>query len=924
MIESHYIDGIFNPEDRAFLGNLSLKDKKVQDRSNKKSKVKDIGNQVKRVLDYINKFDIIQQQISEDHIDMNKFFTRQIQKPKQFTIIQNDEDIEAWENYVDPKGNNMVVLSYPYLYDSSNQDTDKVTVNGQDYYVNSNFIKGLSNNLGISIEDYIINNPIKFYFVCSTNNPTFKEFKKTNTKKEPSPDDLEQEERYKNEYPYLPICHDSFRGNAKKVLEILNEGTEISKRIKDTKSVSKKSTALTSDERGSLPSSIVEFLSPFSKESTSKITRVGVPNSLSSLLHCILLAVDKNYAKSKDKIVYVEKVRTDQMRNISLNVDIVKQEMYGYTKEEINNSLFNPLVYLDINLAYRYFEELLDINIFGFIGSTSGGTEKVSFEVPRFYKSLSRPVRLDRKTIFVYRKEGSQSKSFNYELITIDNNALIESAHSDKIYETFYNSINQRSIINLGNKFELSGYKELYSNIKYERFLLDKGIISSGWWNSEGKTNITKQFINMYGQTYAIVFKYGDENVLMVTRPTRPLITYEKKNKENSEKDNSSIFEYSSSKLTVIQMLMENDYHLTGKSVINNKLVGLWYQLSGIDNSLYFPIDEDTIPEDYIDIPVVSPAVLPNSSKLKSENRMMALKKLNSVILQLAKWIYIIDRANDENDLENIEQYIANTFTYNNSSDGLSFYGINQYNDLNIRNLPSVENSLEAKKFINNKTNLTNLIDDQMKIIAYNKKYHDGLSFFIRSYHKSIESLDVEIPNRIIGTYDNNADFKKQINVDILLNDKQYYDWLANVSQPNKGIISTNIEKIGSNPYMYKNIADELYLIQKLRNDTILNSLFVAYYWQIKNVNMGYESALSLLTESFILANLAGILGTENISHQYIENMLLELPHIVYMWKDGNLILETNKTGGQIPYLEIIKYDNNSYGPLLPFNMNIS
>ena len=911
-VEAHYLNGIFNPEDRAFLGNLTLKDKKIKDRSSKKSKVKNIGYQVKTLLDYINKFDLIQQQISEDHVNMNKFFSRQVQKPNQFTIIQNDDDIEAFGNYVDPEGNRMTVLSYPYLYDSSDQDAKKVTVNGQDYYVNSNFIQGLSSNLRMSIEEYIINNPIKFYFVCSTNNPTFKPFKKSNGRDNPSQDVLEQQEKYKNEYSYLPICQKKRADYVKDVLKILNNETKLSKNMVDTKSISKKSTALISEERGSLPTSINEFFSLFSQESTNKITRVGVPNSLSSLIHCILLVIDKEYSNSKDRISYVKEFREIQMPKFSLNVDIVKQEMYGYTKEEINNSLFNPSVYLDINLVYRYFEELLDINIFGFVGSTLGGTGKVSFEIPRFYKSLSRPSRLDRKTIFVYRKEGSQSKSFNYELITINNNAIIDSIHSRKIYETFYNSINQRSIINLGNKYELNGYKELYSNIKYERFLLDKGIIKQGLWNSDGKTNITKQFINIYGQTYGIIFKYENENVLMVTRPTRPFITYK-----------TETFEYSNVSLSVIKKLM-GDSLPTGKSIIDNKLIGLWYQLSGIDNSLYFPIKEIVTPIEYIDTQVVSPAVLPNSILSKSESRMMTLKKLNSVILQLAKWVYIIDRINDKNNLENIEQYIATTFAYENATEGLSFYGIKNYNDLNIRNLPVVNNSSDAKKFIKSQTNLSNLINRQMKITAYNKKYYNGLSFFIRSYHKSIESLNVEIPNRIIGTYNNNADFKKQNNVDILLNDKQYYDWLAYVSHPNRGLISTNIDKTGTNPYMYKNIADELYLIQKLKNDTLLNSLFVSYYWQIKNVNLGYESALYLSSESFILANLVGSLNVKNISHQHIEKMLLELPYIVYIWKDGNLNLETNQTRDQIPYLEIIKYDNNSYGPILPFNMNIS
>ena len=146
--------------------------------------------------------------------------------------------------------------------------------------------------------------------------------------------------------------------------------------------------------RGDLDKQIKYILNNYNKLD-NHFTIYNVINDKNSLLHCVCSALQQvDYLHSKDKSSYVEQLLTTISNKT--NFGLLKQELYDKDVDTIKTMFLNN-VFLDPKLYYRALEEYFDINIYVF------ESENI-LDIPRFRQFHTRPLRLNRKTILIYKK----------------------------------------------------------------------------------------------------------------------------------------------------------------------------------------------------------------------------------------------------------------------------------------------------------------------------------------------------------------------------------------------------------------------------------------------------------------------------------------------------------------------------------------
>ena len=166
---------------------------------------------------------------------------------------------------------------------------------------------------------------------------------------------------------------------------------------------------------GALPISIRNIVKKYHDESDMK--KFGVIESPNSLLHCLCVAKDiEGYTKlttDKAKEKFVVNMRLALIDQIYPS--LLKQELYDCTEQEIINLLADTSRFFDPSLFYRALEEVYDLNIYSFSPfMTTDGVELGAIDVPRFKVFHSRPIRLDRNTMIVFKTSPNDFDALKY------------------------------------------------------------------------------------------------------------------------------------------------------------------------------------------------------------------------------------------------------------------------------------------------------------------------------------------------------------------------------------------------------------------------------------------------------------------------------------------------------------------------------
>ena len=239
----------------------------------------------------------------------------------------------------------------------------------------------------------------------------------------------------KKRYPYIPSCFKQDQiGNPESLYSKYFLRGQIPSEIKENVGNLEKifkSTGKTLDpgRKGTLPRTLLNLFSlipallkPKGKGNMAPF-RMGTIRSLSSLLHCVLIFIEKgeylDLASNMEREEYVVKMRARLARKVY--PELLAQELYDVFDDIILADLANSEIYLNPSLYYRALEEIYNINIYVFgpdktlsSNKREANVEKAMMKIPRYQLFHTRPVRADRRTMIVYEHEGSDIQGLQY------------------------------------------------------------------------------------------------------------------------------------------------------------------------------------------------------------------------------------------------------------------------------------------------------------------------------------------------------------------------------------------------------------------------------------------------------------------------------------------------------------------------------
>ena len=705
------------------------------------------------------------------------------------------------------------------------------------------------NTKGKNVERPVLPFPIdnpKWYFTCEGDNHPFIGV-------------IENTTQNKNIYPCLPKC---FKKESSKTLSRCKPVD--TKVIKKGSHKVKTEKILDPNRIGLLPNIIVNLIDKYSTESND-IVRMGMPHTVNSLLHCVLVALeDDNYTNLETSSLreeYVIKIRN--LLTQRTFTTLYKQELYDYTDDEIFELLSDSNTFLDPNLFYRGIEEMYNINLYVLSPKAEDGDPGI--EYPRFKLFHAQTPRPDKKSILIYRTWGSESDNLKFPQceIIVDRD---EDAGTDiKLFDTDMTKFMYNVMLNLnrtiswmifGNNLEAKD--NLYSRLDYYNLF---------------NRSATGQLIDGYGKMRGLVIpvnkllesSLSNEEVTIIFPSSQP---------ENLMNKEPTTVSYETAMAVI-------NSPVVARTVNKNGLTdGLWFSILDLIYGIYIPI----IPEDIsieINIGPDNPLI---SEGTNISSRLFKMKRDLELILQITIWLFLLSNTDVNN--------FANKYTYYGTEiveDSSTVYDLS-----NIGNkFPIVKNYEEGVEILS-KTTPSLFYKD--RLFFYSRKFFDGVMYYLSKYNIEVLSTDKTIPTTINRSMMIPEDFDYQQYVAIFVNKNDMSVWLEtldNMTYKNLQILEKLDRKKSEElePYIYASPTKNMYLVQNVLSGDLGRAAAVSLSWYIRKINMGYET-----------------LPYEG-----------EIPvHVIYgISPSGDPVLLTDNSSGQTNYLQMLDYGGGNYASLL-------
>lgn len=688
----------------------------------------------------------------------------------------------------------------------------------------------------------------------------------------------------KDIYPCVPCC---FKDNQMdpKVFSNYNECYRgKSKKTEEKPSTTKETHKIKTDKIlgpnrfGYVPKAIASLISKYSEEAVD-ISRLGVPNTVNSLLHCVSIAIrDPNYlnlSSNEQKEEYVRRIR-----NIITNQTLptlIKQEMYDFSDEEIMEQLRDPNIFLDPNLFYRAVEQSYNINLYVFSPPTKEDEETAlgSFELPRFKLFHVRAPRPEKRVVLIFRTLGAESDALKYpqcELIVDqdeDNNQVVYNfgPEMNTLLHDAMMTLNRTITWELNNipnqPTQIIARNNIYSRENYY-YLLNK--------------LPTSQLIDGYGKARGFIFPAGDQNVTMIMPSTQP--------------ENLPV-----GKITRVNYDVAVSIFGEPKAVTrdNGLADGLWYRVLDLEYGVYIPINPTSF---YSELPVGprNPLVEEGNEVVK---RVRKLKRDLDTITQIVKWLYLL-YISPNNYQSDVPGFVNNYMMIGKDpvADSSIIYDLD---NINIK-LPVVANVNEGLSEINKLApTLVNPVNGQNRIYLYSQKFFDGVFYFLKKYDYERKPKRPIVPKVLYRSDISEEDFTAQPRVAIFTDEGDMKTWLNTLDKLSfkNIIIEDTLNKsnaLRSEPYLYIAPSGSIYLIQNVIGGDRMKAINVGYYWYLYKINLGH-----------------GALEFDN-------ETLGDTPVYVVYGISAALapVLTENHAGESTQYLQVLSYGSGQYAAMLP------
>ena len=612
-----------------------------------------------------------------------------------------------------------------------------------------------------------------------------------------------------------------------------------------------------------------------------------------------LLTIDKKdiiikYIHSPDKILYLQNFRKSLVNKIHLQV--LKQELYDYTEEEIINLFNDDSNIFDYKLLYRALEIFFDINIYVF----KGEGYNVSMVIPNNKLLHIRPLYL-KNTIILYE---SFTYDYHYDLIIKKSNKNIDSI--------FKNSINGQLIENSMNQLCHSILSYMTDNISFNyyqhKIIKQKNMYYLNYdtiFNTKSyKIFYISQFIDNNGKTRALTISINNINITLCIPPTQPL---------NIPSSNDLInVDYN-----ILKPLISKQPF--GISLNKHNIIdGLWYPFNNINFGIFIPIKEpnsETLTQ-FNQLQILSnmkynPLI---SDDINYTTTIINMKRQLNIIINIMKWSY--DITYSQNPRITVDQFFDQYIDVepNIVTDSTSYYNLDKF-PYKLPTCETLEDSLKTLyNIINSNMSNNNFIvkinETTYKLRMYDKIFRDKIYELITEYSQIVRPSNFKIDSSydfIKNYFLYVHDYKQQHNAKIFLNFQELEKWKKNIDISSNILIKTTINKdfFSSNyNFIYKSSINRLYIVQKTYNGSFEYALYISEYWQTTKINLGMEKNITNKTSN----------------NKYIVYTLDKFNKITPL--DNNLNKDDSANDAcEILFLgdiHLYRTDNKNYYPLLP------
>jgi hypothetical protein len=535
------------------------------------------------------------------------------------------------------------------------------------------------------------------------------------------------------------------------------------------------------DKYGELIGEVSKVFDVFDVNSETMYLRKGVTNTKSSLLECILVALENEIDEMNDE--EIDQHLKDIREEISQNIEICnsgKQEMYDYTIPQIQEYLRDPEQYLDPRLTVSVLENFFNINIYVFnrYGFKSGTLVKPRYLQPYYKAKLNK----DKRSIFIYEHLGSTSDHAKYprcELIVkwkLGTQDDIEYIFSNKIpmvqrIENLYLRMLKSYSLNVENTF-VDFPLEIRKDMK--------------------------QGFDSYGKTRMLKFDYeGDEITLLLSRI--PCLVME---------STSNLIPTSINYSKAIELFQSFDIEIDGRT--HNQLLGHIGNVNVSLPTINIPQDSEIVLID------TNPQVYPefNLSNLNNYNK---YKKLSRYIIEYSYWMFSQYLTEQEDSVINEQKIIGFI------QDKIIIIPDYEYGE--VSKYFSLESSLleDGKLVVKS--------EETLKRLIFN------LRIAIRNNSKKIESFHSKIT--IENFYSDLSDFDQYPFQVIVYGENSVEKWLeqTKINYDIYDCVVLNTEK----PYFFKNIlvGPDVYLVQNTID--LEKAKEIGLIWSKEGYNVGFN-----------------------------------------------------------------------------------
>lgn len=618
----------------------------------------------------------------------------------------------------------------------------------------------------------------------------------------------------------------------------------------------------------------IEQILTHGRYENSSFYRYGIPyekDDPNALLHCCLTALkipEYLSLKHPEKIEYAKQFRERFFEFV--NPEVVKQEIYEYDTNDIQEIFLDPTYQLDSKWAFRVLEEIFNINIFVFHFWTPATKEKkweTFLEIPRSRSFHIRNPRPARESLFLVRHRGGEfdgHKEDHYEII-VQTESKLESEKSlkkKKIDESEIQFIFPGFLSYLVEKIFLR------TNLIYSFEIEDKKIVTrqpfglfdpiSFFSNFE----ILGQILDDFGKLRGLHLSFENEKYQVLFPPAQPLDLPQVEVLRDPNEFGS------------VETLMKIFPTPNSVAYEDEEILGLWYSFADFPEYFFFSCNGRT---QLYDLKISHVPFLLQEQKedlKKIEEKIQKARLLRQIFLLLYS-LYPNSFSLDSRRREKNVRNFLSKYSILRKKENEDFYDLSSIPE----KIP--EDLNEALKVLEKE--IPTLVSNE-KIIFYTEDFRERIRFLLLKENQIPINFELRIP------FQTPNDFRKSLDSQIIFGENKFEEWFKTSFRKEinfqKSLDSSDF--LRNEPFLFLYSFEEgkrIFLIQNIKNGNLSKARILAEIWEEKRQNLG-----------------------PNFDEKKFKNP--SLPYLLYgVDPSGNLIPQKDKTEGENNFVEILEFE---------------